>query len=626
MALPSEPVCQVRFGAFELDLQTAELRNNGHKFTLQEQPFQVLLVLLEHPGRLVTREELKKKLWPSDTFVDFDRGLNKAVNRLREALDDSAENPRFIETLPRKGYRFIGPLGTLSDHHSSNGVPEAITQTPKRVTLEPTQLKLAAVALGLCVAVGAWLVWRTAWRGPAAGTIRSIAVLPLENLSGDATQDYFADGMTDELITNLGQIGSIRVISRTSVMQYKGVHRPLPQIARELDVDAVVEGTVLRSGDHVRITAQLIRARTDQHLWAESYQGDIRDVLGLQSHVASAIADKIRIKLSPRRQAALANSRVINPEAYDAYLRAVSQTSTVDGLQQSIGYFEKALAKEPGYPEAHSDLGYAYLTLGHMVALPPQEAFPRAKTEALSALRLDESLADAHELLADVKFLYDWDFPGAEREFQQALALNPNSTRAHARYADFLNAMGHPDDAIAERDRNRQIDPLSLGAIDGLGWEQYWAGRYDEAIENSRTVLAVDPNDYGAHLFFGLSLEQKGQFSDAVTELQKSVDLSNDNKWIAFVAHAKALSGDKAGARKIVADLEALSRRTYVSPWLFAIIYAGLGDNEQAFLWLEKCYQGREHDLVFSRVWPMFDSLRSDPRYEDLLRRVGLPK
>jgi TolB-like protein/DNA-binding winged helix-turn-helix (wHTH) protein/Flp pilus assembly protein TadD len=627
MAPTSQASNQVRFGEFQLDLQTAELRGNSNKLTLQDQPFQVLSLLLEHPGQLVTRDELRRRLWPSDTFVDFDRGLNKAVNRLREALGDSAEHPRFIETLPRKGYRFIGPVETPFQP-SASGQGKETTATEPPVPTRRTNLNIAAVVLGIAIVICAagGLVWRITAKGRTSAAIQSIAVLPLENLSGDVAQEYFADGMTDELIADLGQIGSIRVISRTSVMQFKGVHKPLPQIAQELTVDAVVEGTVLRSGDRVRITAQLIQASTDRHLWAETYQGDVRDVITFQNEVARAIADQIRTKFSPQQQAALKNPSVVRPEAYEAYLRGLSQSPTIDGLWRSIAYFQQAVAKEPNYAPAHARLGEAYMFLGHMVALPPQDAFPRAKTEALEALKYDDSLAEAHGLLATTKFLYDWDFPGAEKEFQRAIALNPNSTRAHGLYSDFLNAMGRPDEAIAEIVRSRETDPLSLTAIVNVGFEDYWAGRYDLAIEQARSVLAVDPNNYSAHLTLGLCLEQKRQLPAAIEELQKAADLSNDKMWIAFVAHAKAVAGDKVGARKILADLEVLSRHTYISPWCFAIVYPDLGEKDQAFVWLEKSYQGREHDLVFSRVWPMFNSLHSDPRYRDLMKRVGLPE
>jgi len=633
MEVPAKSSQSIRFREFELDLRTGELRRNGDKFYLQDKPFQILALLLERPGQLVTRDELMKRLWPSDTFVDFDQSLNKAVNRLREALTDSAEQPRFIETLPRRGYRFIASITPVNGPSSPGAPPSpgpAIPQpTPTRPLPWPLPAKIAAGAGILVVVVFA--IWMFARRGPhspvaSAVSIRSLAVLPLENLSGDPAQDYFADGMTDELITDVGKIASLRVISRTSIMRFKGVHKPLPQIARELNVDAVVEGTVLHSGDHVRITAQLIHVPTDQHLWAESYEGDVRDVLGLQDQVASAVARQIRIQLTPLQQAVLKSRRAVSPDAYDAYLRGLSQKGTIDGLQKRIAYFQHAIEKQPDYAEAQPRMGDAYMMLGHMVALPPQEAFPHAKTQALQALEIDDTLADAHALLATVKFLYDWDFPGAEKEFLRAIALNPNSIGAHALYADFLNAMGRPDEAIAERKRNQERDPLSLDSVGGLAAELYWARHYDEVIEVTRKVLAVDPNLWAGRLYLGLALEQKHQFPEAIAELQKAVEVSNDTMWIAFVAHAKALSGDNAGAHKILLDLEKLSRRTYVSPWLFAIIYPDLGNNDKAFFWLEKCYQGREHDLVFSKVWPMFNRLHSDPRYNDLMRRVGLPE
>jgi uncharacterized protein (TIGR02996 family) len=623
----------LRFGVFEVDLQAGQLHKAGLRIKLQEQPFQVLAMLLEHRGEAVTREDLQRRLWPSDTFVDFDHSLNTAVKKLRQALGDESDNPRFIETLPRRGYRFIAAIAPVDGVSLLDSPPNpgpAIAQ-PRRTRSLPWP-PLAKVGAGVGILVGVffaiWILAGRGLRGPAGSTrsIQSLAVLPLENLSGDPAQEYFADGMTDELITDLGQISSLRVISRTSIMGFKGVRKPLPQIARELNVDAVVEGTVVRSGDHVRITAQLIHAPTDKQLWARSYEGDLRDVLELQNQVAGAIARQIRIQLTPQQQAVLKSARAVNPEAYDDYLRAFSPRRTINGLQASIAYFQQAIEKQPDYAEAHAGMGDAYMRLGHMLALPPEVAFPRAKSEALQALELDDTLAEAHAVLATVKFLYDWDFPGAEKEFLRAIALNPNSMDAHALYADFLNAMGRPDEAIAERRRNEERDPLSSEAVGGLAAELYWAHRYDETIEVTRKVLAVDPNLWSGHLYLGLALAQKHQFPEAITELQKTVEVTNSSTWIALVADAKALSGDKAGARKILFGLKKRSQRTYVSPWLFAIIYSDLGDKDKAFVWLEKCYQGHEHDMAFSKVWPMFNSLHSDPRYHDLVRRVGLPQ
>jgi TolB-like protein/DNA-binding winged helix-turn-helix (wHTH) protein/Tfp pilus assembly protein PilF len=620
-----------RFGIFEVDLRSGELHRKGVKIKLQEQPFQVLSALLERPGELVTREEIRENLWPDGTFVDFDHSLNTAIMRLREALNDSADNPRFVETLGRRGYRFIAPVQSLGDD-SSGREPTGVIPVPQigSSKLEPLHWKLAAGILGVVIgmALAIFVAWRAGRRDHPTTTIRSIAVLPLENLSGDATQDYFADGMTDELITDLGQLGELRVISRTSIMQYKGVHKPLPQIARELGVDAVVEGTVLRSGDRVRITAKLVQAPLDKHLWAQTYEGDLRDVLGLQNEVAGAVAEQIRIKLTPQQRAVLQGARIVNPQAHEAYLRGHSfaQQGSVDGYERSILYFNQAIAMEPDHALAYIGLADSYIMLGHLAKLAPQQAFPAAERAAMKALQLDGSSAEAHQALANVKFLYDWDFPDADQEFRRALVLNPNSVSARAFYSDYLMAMGRFDESIVERKRNRQIDPLALRPLWALAGGYYFAHRYDEAVAQARKVIEMDPNHWSGHLCLGLSLEQQHRFPQAMAELRKAMEVSNDRLWVGFLAHDMALSGDKAGAHKILAELQQLSNRTYVSPWLSAMVYPDLGDREQAFVWLEKCYRGREHDLVFSKVWPMFDVLRSDPRYQDLMRRVGLPQ
>lgn len=632
MAAPAKTPSSLRFAEFVLDLRTRELSNHGHKLSLQEQPFQILAALLERPGELVTRDELRTRLWPSDTFVDFDQSLNKAVNRLREALEDSAEHPRFIETLPRRGYRWIAPVSAPSDSHAAPGDGTALAEAlskpanPVRWSRAPT---LWAAVGGIALFLGTILAWKfTSGKAPAdssAATIHSLAVLPLESLSADSSQAYFADGMTDQLITDLGQIGELRVISRTSAMQYKGTRKPLPQIARELNVDAIVEGTVLRSGDQVRITAQLIQPSSERHLWAQSYQGDVRDILGLQNQVAGAIALQIRKKLIRGERAEHTPARAVSPEAYEAFLNGSSQPLTTDGAQKRIQYLEQAVRLQPDYAEAYAQIGDSYIRLGHMLALPPHEAFPKAQAAASKLLEIDPLLPDGHITAGNVKFLYDWDFAGAEKEMQRALELNPNSPSAHKAYADFLNAMGRPEEAIAEVRKWEALDPLDLRAPARMAGELYWARRCDEAIAQARQVLAQNPNSYEARLWLGLALEQKRDFPAAIEELKKATELSNERMWVGFVAHAEALAGDKAGAQKILQDLQRLSRRTYVSPWWFALIYTGLGDKDQVFVWLEKSYQGREHDLPASNAWPLFDSLHSDPRYQDLIRRVGLP-
>src|ERR1700722_11598272 len=408
---------RLRFSVFEIDLNAGELRKHGLKIRLQEQPFQVLATLIEHTGEVVTREALQKKLWSADTFVDFDHGLNKAINKIREALSDSAESPRFVETVARRGYRFLAEVKLADAAPVSSAEQATELQTaaevparpalagkpanPKR-PLSPFVWKTTVVVLLLLTISLA--DWRLHSRGRPSYAIRSLAVLPLESLSGDASQDYFADGMTDELISDLGQISALRVISRTSVMVYKHVRKPLPQIARELNVDAVVEGTVLRSGDQVRITAQLIEASSDKHLWSQSYQGELRDTLALQNQVARAIADQIRINLNSQEQAALKNVRVVNPEAYESYLkgRYFWNKRTADGLKVALAYFNQAIDEDPKYAQAYSGLADTYALLGdwEYAVMTPREALPKAKAAATKALELDGTLSEAHNALA----------------------------------------------------------------------------------------------------------------------------------------------------------------------------------------------------------------------------------
>ena len=439
---------RLRFGVFELDLRAGELRKHGLRIRLQEQPFQVLALLLEHPGEVVTREELQKKLWPADTFVDFDHGLNKAISKIREALSDSVESPRFVETVARRGYRFLAEvkvvdtaparspeLATLPHPVAEAGDRGDLTGKPvmPKHFLSSLAWKISAfVLLLLVVSLSAWKLH--SWNRPSL-VIRSLAVLPLESLSNDASQDYFADGMTDELISDLGQISALRVISRTSVMAYKHARKPLPQIARELNVDAVVEGTVLRSGDRVRITAQLIDASSDKHLWSQSYEGELRDTLGLQNQVARAIADQIRINVNPQEQAALKNVKVVNPQAYESFLkgRYFWNKRTADGLKVALAYFNQATDEDPKYAQAYSGLADTYSLLGdwQYAVMTPKEALPKAKAAAIKALELDSTLGEAHNSLAFCLDGFDWDFDSAGKEFRRAIELNSGYATAH---------------------------------------------------------------------------------------------------------------------------------------------------------------------------------------------------
>ncbi len=602
----------------------------------------LLEILLEHPGEVVTREELRSRVWPSESFGDFDQALNIAIGKLRSALGDSAESPRFIETLPKRGYRFIADVSVVdTDARPKRQEPVAGDQPatdPGQKTqgiglavapqgrLSPTRWIIVALALALSLAILS--VWRFRSRAPAPMGIRSIAVLPLENLSGDASQNYFADGMTDELITDLAQISALRVISRTSVMVYKGARKPLPQIARELNVDAVVEGTVLRSGDQVRITAQLIEASTDKHLWSQSYEGELRDTLALQNRVASAIADQIRINLTPQEQAALKSAKAVNPEAYQSYLkgRYFWNKRTADGLKVALAYFKQAIEEDPKYAQAYSGLADTYALLGdwQYAVMTPKEAFPKAKAAAIKALELDSTLGEAHNSLAFVLDGFDWDFSSAGREFQRAIELSPGYATAHHWYAWHLSLSGRFDDAIAEMKKAEYLDPLSLIINADLAELLVLAHSYDESIRQSRKTIEMDPNFALAHNQLAQAYLQKHMYDEAVAELLKAVQLSDDSPTcIANLARAYVASGKPSAAVKLLGDLKKRSNPGYSNASEIAMIYASLGDTDQAMTWLEKGYDERFNPGVLLR--PGFDPLRSDPRFQNLLRRIGLP-
>jgi TolB-like protein/DNA-binding winged helix-turn-helix (wHTH) protein/Flp pilus assembly protein TadD len=631
----------LRFGVFELDLRAGELRKHGLRVRLQEQPFQILVMLLDHPGEVVTREELQKKLWPADTFVDFDHGLNKAINKIREALGDSAESPRFVETVARRGYRFLvevkltdaaplpnSALATQPSPATEIGDRQPLAgNLPARKSLLPLPaLKISVFALLLLTA--ALAIWKFHSSNRPSPAIRSLAVLPLESLSSDASQDYFADGMTDELIADLGQISALRVISRTSVMVYKHARKPLPQIARELNVDAVVEGTVLRSGDRVRITAQLIEASSDKHLWSQSYEGELRDTLALQSQVARAIAEQIRINVNPQEQAALKNVKVVNPRAYESYLkgRFFWNKRTADGLKVALAYFNQAIDEDPNYAQAYSGLADTYALLGdwQYAVMTPKEALPRAKAAAVKALELDTALGEAHNSLAFCLDGYDWDFDSAGKEFRRAIELNPGYATAHHWYAWHLSLLGRYDEAIAEMKKAENLDPLSLIINADLAELLVLAHLSDESIQQSRKTIEMDSNFAFAHNQLAQAFLQKHLNDEAVAELQKALQLSPGSPTImANLARGYVASGKRGEALKLLNDLKKRSNSTSSHASEIAVIYAALGDTDQAMNCLEKSYQERFNPGVLLR--PGFDPLRSDPRFQALVRRIGLP-
>jgi len=632
----------LRFGVFELDLRAGELRKNGLRVRLQEQPFQVLAMLVEHPGEVVGREELQKKLWPADTFVDFDHGLNKVINKIREALGDSAESPRFVQTVARRGYRFLAEVRVSDAAPVRGGDPATQPRPASEVRDGPNvAIKLPAaehflpsiawkiLAFVLIPLLASLAIWRLyPWNHPSS-VIHSLAVLPLESLSNDASQDYFADGMTDELISDLGQISTLRVISRTSVMVYKRARKPLPQIARELDVDAVVEGTVLRSGDRVRITAQLIEASTDKHLWSQSYEGELRDTLTLQNKVARAIADQIRINLNPQEQAALNRVTVVNQDAYEPYLkgRYFWNKRTPDGLSKAIDYFNEAIERKPDYAEAYAGLADSYALAGDWKygLLAPRGAYPKAKAAATKAIMLDGTLGEAHISLAFCLDNFDWDWESAGKEFTRGIELSPGYATGHEWYGWHLAALGRHGEAVAEVEKAASLDPLSPSIGADLAEELLVAHRFDEAIKQSRNTVILDPFFAPAHYVLGQALVQKHNYTEAIAELQKAIELSpGSTAFIANLAYAYAVSGMRDEAVKILNDLKNRSPQAFSNAPEIAMVYVGLGEKDQAMAWLEKGYAERFSPWVLMR--PCFDPLRSDPAFQDLIRRIGLPR
>jgi len=657
MGSPAAVARILHFGVFEVDLKACELRKHGLRIKLPEQPFQVLVVLLEKPGEIVTREELRNRLWPGDTFVDFDHGLNNAVMRLREVLGDASENPRFVETIPRRGYRFIAPVvGSAFPESTADSEPEggdvagqgtapkttgaaALEAASKPATagserpVSKTRFAiLAAAILVAAVLVGAGLIYRNRADANQAGRARnkSLIVLPIENLSGDKDQEYFADGMTDDLIANLAKIRSLRVISRSTAMAYKGTHKPMSQIASELNVDAVFEGTVLRVGDRVRITAELVQVSTDRHLWAETYESPMGDILALQNRVSSAIVNEIRINLTPEDQERLASNPAVAPEGYENYLkgRYYWNKRSDENLTRAIGYFEQATKQDPGYALAYAGLSdcYAIISAEIFGTMAAAEAAPKAKAAALRALEIDPKLSEAETSLATVKFNYDWDWGGAAAGFAKAIQDNPSYATAYQRYSLYLVAMGRPEDSFAQINKARELDPLSISINFSLGWRFYMARQYDRAIQQLRNTLEMDPSYELPHLVLGLSYAQKGDFALAIPELRRAAELSHGTPLMtSALANVYARSGNKAEAEKLLAGLISESKRQYVSPYYFALVYAGLGKPEEALNWLEKAFADRSNGLVFLKVEPALDGLRSNPRFVALQRKLNFP-
>jgi TolB-like protein/DNA-binding winged helix-turn-helix (wHTH) protein/Flp pilus assembly protein TadD len=624
----------VYFEDFELDLRTGELRRGQSLLKLQPQPAKILSVLVSRAGEVVTRQELVEQVWGSDTFVDFEQGLNFAIRQIRLVLDDDVDQPRFLDTIPRKGYRFIATVAPLAESAKKQSTPAIepsdktqAGKTPRRNKSGIRLASFAAVALAAVIAVYIVTSKPTSTNTAQAG-IRSLVVLPLQNLSGDPSQEYFADGMTDELTTQLAKIKSIRVASRTSAMRYKGAEKPLPEIARELRVDVVVEGSIVRSGNRLKLTAQLIDAPTDRHLWADSYERDLRDMVSLQVEVAEDIAEQIRANLTPEDTTRLSKTKPVSPEAFEAYFkgRYFWNKRTEADLKRALGYFQEAIEKDPAYAQAYVGLADCYLSAGSYSLMEPSKAYDLAKAAALKALEIDDSLAEAHTPLAIIKAELDWDLPGAEKEFQQAIALDPNNPRTHQFYAeDVLEPEARNEEANRELALAQQLDPSSLITRAAAGFAYYLARQYDRAIQQEQETLELDSSFPKAHQILGRGYDQKAMYGQAIKEFQTASSLDPNPSYVADLARAYALAGRKAEARHTLAQLTSLSSHMYVHPYGVALVYVAMGDKDSALDWLEKARKERCWTLTYLNVDPRVDPLRGDPRFQMLIHRVGLP-
>jgi TolB-like protein/DNA-binding winged helix-turn-helix (wHTH) protein/Tfp pilus assembly protein PilF len=624
----------IQFGVFQANLDSGELFKQGLQIKLQKQPFEVLKALVERPGELVTREELRSKLWGADTFVDFDRALNKAVTAVRDALGDSADNPRFLETLPKRGYRFIAPVSvraangiTDSDLHRPPDPPQNPAGLPPSLGSHRWSRSIAAIcALVLVTVLFAGYVFQILTRAGVA-PIRSIAVLPLRSISGDSAEERFADAMTDELITLIGAIGPVRVIGSTSTMRYKQSSKTAEEIARELNVDAFVQGTVLREADRIRINMRLTSVRPESQLWTQSYHRDLQNILELQAELARSIAENIQIRLTPKQSRMLARAKPVRPDAYEAYIkgRYFWNKRTEQGFANAVEYFQQAIGLDPNYAAAYAGLADSYL-INYSGAVAP-ESMAKGRAAAITAVRLDSESAEAHTCLGRAKLFGDWDWSGAEEEFKRAISLNPNYATAHQWYGLYFSIMRRHNEAASEFERARNLDPVSAAANAHVGLGYYFARDYEKAIRAFRSTLELEPGFNFARRWLGLSYLRKGMLDAGLRECTLASEQGSGG-WLALGAltYAQAVAGQREKAIAGMEQLQRLSQKTYVAPYLRATIYMALGERELAFEWLRKALDERSSALPFIQVHGWFDELRSDERFADLVRQIGLPQ
>jgi TolB-like protein/DNA-binding winged helix-turn-helix (wHTH) protein len=634
----TDPQVAYEFGQFTLVPTEKRLLCDGKVVPLAPKVFDTLVLLVKNQGRLLEKDALLEALWPHRVVEEV--ALAHNVSQLRKALGDPAEDPKFIETVPKRGYRFIAAVRQRGEPRaappaSGGETPSAVRHTPRsRAAI------LGAFAAVLVLAAGTAAYVHLSPTGKRVTgvlpAIHSLAVLPFENLSADTEQEYFADGMTDALTTDLAQIGSLRVISRTSAMQFKGSKETLPQVGRDLQVDALVEGTVARGKNRVRVTAQLVEASSDYHLWARTYERDLKDVLALQDEIAQDIAEQIRVKLTPKERSLLIQVHAVDPEALDAYLRGrywaykadlwricgtsgsppcVSQSEAWKALE----YYQKAIAKDPSYALGYAGVADGFVVLAVSGGLPYKEASPKINEAALKALALDPSLAEAHSSLAFVKLFNDWDFSGADAELKQAIALNPNFARAHTWYSYYLVVMERLNEAVKESERARNLDPFDFYANEWLGQALYHARQYDDALRQQRRTLEMFP-DRGGRLYFEIAevYEQKKMFAEAFAARQQSDTLSKC-PCVTTLSEAYQRAGWRGYLSKTVQLLEEVHGCDVHD-------YALLNDEAHAMTCLERVYEEHSPAILFVRTAPELDSIRSSTRFRGLVRRIGLPQ
>lgn len=639
MATAAEPIRSYEFGVFAVDLPGGELRKHGVRLKVQEKPFQLLVCLLERPGEIISRDELRQRLWPDGTFVDFDHNISSAINKLRTVLNDSASHPRFIETVGSRGYRFLADVKRIcpaSSQTSDQETPEvpmtaATTGSPRQRLWKI----VAGIALILSVLVAGYFQWgRKTSKSSAPATRVMVAVLPFQNLTGDPRQDYFSDGLTEEMIAELTRLNQdhLGVIARTSIMLYKVSPKPLDQIGRELGVQYVMEGSVRRDSSRVRITAELIQVKDQTHLWTREYDRELNNSLALQSEIAQEIGDEIQISLGEGNGMKAANHlapthSTASYEAYDFYLkgRYFWNKRTRAGFLQAASYFQQAIAKDPNYASAYAGLADTFGLMSTWYAAPQQEFMPKAKAAALSALALDDSLAEAHVSLALVAENYDYDWQTAEKEFRRAIQLNPDYATAHQWYAEYLGWQGRFDEALAESERARRLDPMSLIIATDRGTILFYARKYDRAIDQFRAVLDMDPANVHARSFLAAAYVQQGKFAEALKENELIRNAEESSWYWAFRAYIYNHSANVAQAQHALAKFEALSPTLRSDAILARLIaYSGSPQREKSILLLEQAY--REHSPVLTniKVDPKYDNLRQDERFQGLLARINL--